>query len=278
MAYTNAAVIVERGLPGHRGPRRAVLRLRPRDPHLRPEVAGSTPGSEGDLRRRPGGASRTTSRSARPRARCSTSPTAAGVQSDPAARRDAAAPALRLPDPQAPLRPLHPRDGRRAPAASRPRTFLEVARALRRELRPRPHHGAGLQRRLDPAQRRRAVHPHRRDPAAAARQHGSSRRRHHGAARARQHPGLDRHPDAVQPAARLPADADAPASTTRSTDWIDAASATRVQGVLGQRPGLRRQPAQGLLGRRGDRRRTTSASTTCRGSPATTAPTARSWT
>ena len=76
-----------------------------------------------------------------------------------------------------------------------------------RELRPRAHHGAGLQRRLDPAQRRRAVHPHRRDPAAAARQHGPPRRRHHGAARTRQHPGLDRHPDAVQPAPRLPADA-----------------------------------------------------------------------
>ena len=37
---------------------------------------------------------------------------------------------------------------------------------------------------------------------------------------------------------------------------------------------LRGQPAQGLLGRRGHGRRTTSASTTCPGSPATTAPTA----
>ena len=36
---------------------------------------------------------------------------------------------------------------------------------------------------------------------------GRPGRRHHGAARARQHPGLHRHPDAVQPAARLPADA-----------------------------------------------------------------------
>ena len=36
VAYTNAAVIVERGLPGHRGPGRAVLRLRPGDAHLRP--------------------------------------------------------------------------------------------------------------------------------------------------------------------------------------------------------------------------------------------------
>ena len=39
---------------------------------------------------------------------------------------------------------------------------------------------------------------------------------------------------------------------------------------------LHGQPAQGLVGRRGDGRRTTSASTTCPGSTATTAPTARS--
>ena len=88
---------------------------------------------------------------------------------------------------------------------------------LRRELRPRPHHGARLQRRLDPAQRGRAVHPHRRDPAAAARKHGSPRRRHHGAARARQHPGIDRHPDAVQPAPRLPPDAHGRTRPTAST-------------------------------------------------------------
>ena len=41
----------------------------------------------------------------------------------------------------------------------------------------------------------------------SAGQHGAPRRRDHGAARPRQHPGLHGHPDAVQPAARLPADA-----------------------------------------------------------------------
>ena len=45
------------------------------------------------------------------------------------------------------------------------------------------------------------------DPAAAARQHRPPGRRHHGAARPRLDPGLDRHPDALRPAARLPADA-----------------------------------------------------------------------
>jgi hypothetical protein len=61
---------------------------------------------------------------------------------------------------------------------------------------------------LDPAHRRRAVHPDRGDHPAAARQHGPARRRDHGDARARQHPGLHRRADAVQPAARLPGDAD----------------------------------------------------------------------
>ncbi len=42
---------------------------------------------------------------------------------------------------------------------------------------------------------------------AAAGQHRPPGRRHIRAARARQHPGLHRHADAVQPAARLPADA-----------------------------------------------------------------------
>ena len=46
-----------------------------------------------------------------------------------------------------------------------------------------------------------------RDPAAPARQHRPPRRRHHRAARPRVDPGLDRHPDALRPAAGLPAHA-----------------------------------------------------------------------
>ena len=62
------------------------------------------------------------------------------------------------------------------------------------------------------------------DPADAAGQHRPPRRRDHGAARARQHPGLHRHPDAVQPAARLPADAARRTSTRRwTTTCADAA-------------------------------------------------------
>ena len=142
------------------------------------------------------------------------------VAGPPAAGRDAAAPPLRLPGPQAALRPLHPRDGR----AGVRHLQGDVPRALRGvdgQLGPGPDHRAGLQRRLDPAQRRRAVHPHRRHPAAAAGQHGAPGRRHHGAARSRQHPGVDRHPHAVQPAARLPAHAQR-ADHQSLEAWVDS--------------------------------------------------------
>jgi formate dehydrogenase major subunit len=116
------------------------------------------------------------------------------------ARRDAAAPADGVPGPQAALRALHARAGagglRRAAGG-----VPEGGRGDHEQQRTRAHHRVGLLRGLDAALGRRAVHPRRRDPAAAARQHGPSGGRHHGAARARQHPGLDRHPDAVQPAA-----------------------------------------------------------------------------
>ena len=110
MAYTNAATIVERGLPGHRGPRRAVLRLRPGDAHLRPDdLAVRRPGRRHGADR----ASRTSRRSARPPAPLQHETHGAERRGATRhARRDAAAPALRLPDPQAALRPLHPRDGR----------------------------------------------------------------------------------------------------------------------------------------------------------------------
>ena len=79
-------------------------------------------------------------------------------------------------------------------------------------------------RRLDAAHGRRAVHPHRGDPAAAARQHRPTRRRHPGPARARHHPGLHRHPDPVRPAPRLPADAARARERATSTTYVDAES------------------------------------------------------
>ena len=150
-----------------------------------------------------------------------------GVVDGVAARPDAAAPALRLPDPQAALRPLHPGDGR-ARLRHAARAVPGRLRGVDGELEPGAHHRAGLQRRLDAAQRRRAVHPRRRDHPAAAGQHRPSGRRGVRPARARQHPGLHGHPHAVQPAARLPADAQRRAhDRPRDATWTPSAAARR---------------------------------------------------
>ena len=139
-----------------------------------------------------------------------------GVQRAPGRRDDARAtpkrdetlehPRTRLPPAHAPLRALHARDGRaslRHLAGGLPAR----RRTLIAQLGPRADDRVLLRGRLDAAHRRRADDPRRRDPAAAARQHRPPRRRHHGDARARVDPGLDRHPDALRPAAGLPADA-----------------------------------------------------------------------
>ena len=155
----------------------------------------------------------------------------------------------------------------------RPRRRLPAGvRGGHREQRPRAHHGwvysVGWTHHTVGVQYIRGVGDH---PAAAG-QHGPARRRHPGAARARQHPGLDRHPDAVQPAARLPADAQGgrarrPRRLPRDDHQPGA------EGVLGRRPTRTPSACSSRTGATRRPRRTTSASTTCRGSPATTAPT-----
>ena len=145
-------------------------------------------------------------------------PAIGAAAADPgrAHRPDAAASALRLPDPEAPFRALHAGDGGGDLRQSRTRCSSRSPKTLcRNSGRERTsafcyavgwtQHTVG-----------RAVHPHRGDHSVAARQHGTARRRHHGAARPRLHSGLDRHPDALQPAARLSADA---ASAKHDTDF-----------------------------------------------------------
>ena len=124
-------------------------------------------------------------------------------------RSDASASALRLPDPQAPLRALHAGDGR----GGLRRSARGVPARSPRPSAPNPGRERTachlLRGRLDAALDWRADHPRRRHPPAPARQHRAARRRHPGAARPRLDPGLDRHPDALRHAARLSADADA---------------------------------------------------------------------
>ncbi len=117
------------------------------------------------------------------------------------------------------------------------------------ELQPRADDGLGVLGRLDAPHRGRAVHPHRRHPAGPAGQHGPARRRHPRPARARLHPGLHRHPDAVQPAAGLPGHA----ARRRAHVAGRVLRGRRPDDrLLGRHPGLHGQPAQGLVRRRRD--------------------------
>ena len=91
--------------------------------------------------------------------------------------------------------------------------------------------------------------PRRFDHPAAARQHRAPGRRHPGAARSRQHPGLDRHPDALQHPARA-------TSRCRTPQRAGPRRVRRAErtghGRVGQPALLHGLAAEGLVGRRGD--------------------------
>ena len=178
----------------------------------------------------------------------------------------APAPALRLPAPAQALPALHAGDGRgdvRHPAGRLPRG----GRGALRELRPRAHVRVRVLGRLDAAHGRRPVHPHRGDHPAPARQHRPAGRRDPGAARPRVDPGLDRHPDALQHPARATCRCRTPHGHQDLETYVERNSPP--DGLLGPHGRLHHEPAEGLVAER-EPRRTTSASTTCRASPATT--------
>ena len=208
-----------RGLRRHRGPRRAVLRLRPRER----TYDTATWQYEGRRRRRPR-ASATTAARRQLEPRC--------AQAAEARRTAPAAPHVgRADDRTRPCStraacsrsssgtsPATPRRWSSRSAACPQDAFRQVVRAAHRQLRPRAHDGASSTPSAGPSTPsasqyiRAGV-----DPADAARQHRPARRRDPGAARPRHHPGLDRHPDAVQPAARLHPDAARARATRTST-------------------------------------------------------------
>ena len=156
-----------------------------------------------------GRAARRAARSREGAAGRATAAAAPALIGDPHTRPDPAAPAVRLPDPQAALRPLHPRTGPgglRHPAGA----VRAGGRGADPQLRPRAHqafaYAVGWTHHTVGAQYIRA---------AAILQPllgniGRPGRRDHGAARSCQHPGLHRHPDTVQPPARLHPDAARP--------------------------------------------------------------------
>ena len=203
---------------------------------------------------------------------CGTSRTARSVHGQTAARRDPAAPALRLPGAQAALRPLHPGDGRaglrhpagdvpRGGARRGPRTAAGTAppRWSTRSAGPSTPSACSTS---APARSCSCCWATWAGPAAAS-------WRCAGTPASRARPTSRRCSTCCPATCRCRT---TPTSTTLRR-LRGQHPAPRPEGLLGQRAGLHGQPAQGLLGRRGDRRRTTSASTTCRGSPATTAPT-----
>ena len=268
VAYTNAADDHRRGLPGHRGPRRPVLRLRPRDRALRPEQLAVRPARTEAAAARASATPATRRPSSADQRAPAQSEThglgrAAGRLASASATRRCSTRAASSRSSSGTSPATRPRWCRRS-AASPPEQFAKVADALTAQQRPRAHHGALLRRRLDPPQRRRRRYI--RTGAILQMLLGNIGRPGGGIMALRGHASIQGSTDIPTLFNILPGYLPMPHARPAPSRWT-----SRVQddegkaGFWGNIALLRRQPAQGLLGRRGDRRRTTSASTTCRG-------------
>ncbi len=168
--------------------------------------------------------------------------------------------------------PATPRRWSSGCAASRravPRRGAEVDAELRAGRRPPRWCTASA----GPSTRRRPVHPRRRDHPAAAGQHRPSRRRGVRAARARQHPGLDRR--ARRCSTCCPATWRCPRPGRTPPGRLPRRHhRPQPEGVLAQRRHATWSRCSRSTGASTRPPRTTTASTTCRASTATTAPTA----
>src|SRR5207249_7437439 len=112
---------------------------------------------------------------------------------------------MRVPGPEAAFLPLHARDRRSGLRCSETPVPQGGENALR-QFRPGQNRRFLLRGRLDPTFGGRAIYPDGGDHSTAARQHRAAGRWNYGAPGARVHSGFHGHPDALQPAARLPAD------------------------------------------------------------------------
>src|SRR5712664_1047650 len=147
---------------------------------------------------------------------------------------DAAEPALRLPDLEAALRPLHAGDGRAGVRLAQ-RQVHSGRRSSARELGPRTHERIRLCGGVDPAHVRRADDQLLRAAAAAPGQRRPPRRGSHGAARSRGDPRHDRRAHAVPQHSRL---------HERALGAAAARVAARLHGGGDGADELLRQPAQ----------------------------------
>ena len=213
------ATIVSEDFQRHRGPRRAVLRLRPGDAAPTTRRRWQYEGTEGAAR----AARRPRARRARPRGEQAHG--AHGARAGERERRSATrrcstrAASSRSSSGTSPAtRPeMVERDLRRPAASSSSRWPRRCATTRGRERTTR----VLLRGRLDPAHASACSTSAPRRSSSCCSATSAARRRHHGAARAREHPGLDRHPDAVQHPARLPPDAARRTRTQTLDDYVE---------------------------------------------------------
>ena len=216
-----------RGLPRHRGPRRAVLRLRRGQPPLRHEHLAVTPAPASGVDTRSTRVDRTSDGRPRRVHGSGRTPMEAATRPDETLQHPRCVFQV-LKRHYARYTPEMVPGGLRRPAR---RCSPRCAEALIAQLRPGPDHRVRLRGGLDPAhRRRRSTSAPRRVLQLLLGNIGRPGGGIHGPARARLHPGLHRHPHAVQPAARLPADA--PRHTDQSLDdFLAPTPPTRASGA-----------------------------------------------
>ena len=204
----------ERGLPGHRGPRRAVLRLRPGEAHYDQESWQYEPeDSAATASRGPAGKAQAQERLSQTEAVKDAKQAEAAGSGGPLhgkGKRDET-----LQHPRSVFQILKRHFARYTPemvaevCGIEPEVFLKVAEWVTansgRERTTAWVYSVGWTQHTVGAQYIRTASILQALLGNIGRPGGGI-----GAARAREHPGLDRHPDAVQPAARLPADAARP--------------------------------------------------------------------
>ncbi len=240
-----------RGVPGHRGPRRAC------SPGTTPTPPRTTrgPGSTRAWRGRHRPARRTPPGPGRRPPGCSTSPgdrTSRGRRGPRRRIRRCSIPAASTRSSSGTTRATRPRWSPRS-AASREQQFLRLCAGLDGELGAGAHHRRRLLRRLDPAQRRRADTSGRRRSSSSC--SGNMGRPGGGIMAMRGHASIQGSTDIPTLFNLLPGYLPmphAPGRTRRSRSTSTASSATRQKGFWRNADAYVSLPAEGVLGRRRD--------------------------